>query len=116
MDAAETLPDYLSLEHTESGSGVGLAHSDYRMLASTALTISHSHDNAFMGIYRWERWTALDIWIKDSCLTILIDSPKRLLRLFAAGLDSPLPPALLFQGTTSLENWRKLKTCALAKQ
>ena len=66
-----------------------------------------------MGIYRWEGQTALDIWIKNHCLSIIIDSAKGKLWLFVAGLDSVAAPDLLFAGSNSKEDWLTLKNRAL---
>jgi hypothetical protein len=115
LNAAETLPTYLSLQQTERGASLGISPTDYRNLAATALSITHPFADALMGIYQPESGTAaLDIWIQDLCLTLFVASDHRQLRLFFAHLDSPSAPVLLFAGGTSQADWQELKNCALA--
>ena len=115
MIAAETLPEYLSLRQTERGPSLNLSPTDYRSLASTGLSIIQPFENSLMGIYQPQPKTvALDIWIQDLCLTILLDSDHRQLRLFFAHLDSFSAPVLVFAGVTSPSDWRQLKNYALS--
>ena len=111
----ETVPDYLILGQTERGASLGLSPTDYRWLAVTGLSITEPFENSLMGIYQPQPQTvALDIWIADLCLTVSMNTANGTLRLFTAPLDSPEAPVLLFAGSTSTEDWRRLKDCALS--
>jgi hypothetical protein len=114
MTAAETAPEYLSLRQTERGSSLGLSPTDYRLLAATGLSIIRPFENSLMGIYQPQpRIVALDIWIQDVCLTVVIDKDHGQLRLFSAEIDSPSAPLLLFAGDTSRQ---QLKETALGQR
>ena len=116
MTAAETVPEYLSVRQTERGASLGISRTDYRLLAVTALSIIQPFENSLMEIYqRQSQIVALDIWIQDVCLTISINTGNGTRRLFTTGLDSPEPPVLLFAGTSSPEDWRRLKDCLLSQ-
>jgi hypothetical protein len=47
------LPEYLVPERSENGSRLNLDFDTYRMLARTAIFITHDLSSAFMGIYRY---------------------------------------------------------------
>jgi hypothetical protein len=114
MSAAETVPQYLSLEPTEGGSSLGIDFETYRRLAGAALSITRNIP-WFMGIYRLPdgRGCALDIFTADRCATIVIDSDAEQLGLWlCADLDSPSAPECILSVSNSKSDWKRLQQAA----
>ena len=115
---AECLPEYLSLSPHERGGSVNRDRETYSYLARSALAIAgHSQAPAFMGIYRLPeiKGCALDIFIEEKCLTIVINCEAQTIALYLSpDLDSPAPCCLL-SASNSREDWHRLKEMAKAQ-
>jgi hypothetical protein len=112
--SVETLPPaYLTLEPRERGTSLGISFQNYRMLARSALTITREL-SATMGVYRvGSAGCALDIWVKNRCLTIQINSElKCLLLLLFEDLDSGEMPICILSVSDSQEDWKRLQQVA----
>jgi hypothetical protein len=111
--SSESLPDYQIPVFDERGSRLSVTFQDYRELAGAALAITESV-SSFMGIYRLAGHTGcgLDIWTKDCCLTITVDSSERqLCLLLLPDLDSVEQHCLLI-ASNSPSDWRQLAQLA----
>lgn len=111
MSAADLLPAYFDVSRSERGNSFGIDSETYRMLAATALSVTQGVPNTFMGIYGLGdgRGCVLDIFVRDFCLTVVVDSSLGQISLLCSDLDSPASSGVLLDGIESCpENWRKL--------
>jgi hypothetical protein len=102
------LPDYLEVAPDECGVNLGLSFADYRMLAKTALAVTQARETV-MGIYPLEGGCALDIWSRNRCLTIVVNSQASQLALWlAANIDCGDDPLCILNVGNSVDDWRQL--------
>ena len=95
---------------------MNLDRETYAHLASSALSIIRQTP-AFMGIYCLPdiKGCALDIFIEEKCLTIVINCEAQTIALYLSpDLDSPAPCCLISVGN-SREDWHRLKEMAKAQ-
>ena len=89
----------------------------YGHLARTALAITRDVPS-FMGIYCLPeiKGCALDIFIEEKCLTIVINCEAQAIALYLSpDLDSSAPPCCLLSVGNSREDWHMLKEMAKAQ-
>ena len=103
-----TLPDYVAVSPDESGVNFGVSFEDYRMLARTALSVTQRRE-ATMGIYPLDGGCALDIWSRNRCLTIEVNSEAgQLVLRLAADIDCGDEPLCILSVGNSDDDWRRL--------